>query len=31
MDKSAMIYELVEGGTYYFLSRPRRIDDWKIA
>ena len=25
MDKTAMLYDIVKGGTYYFLSRPRRF------
>ena len=25
MDKTAMVYNIVKGGTYYFLSRPRRF------
>ena len=25
VDKTAMIYDLVKSGTYYFLSRPRRF------
>jgi len=25
MDKTAMVYDIVKGGTYYFLSRPRRF------
>lgn len=25
LDKTAMIYRIVKGGTYYFLSRPRRF------
>ena len=25
MDKTAMVYDLAKGGTYYFLSRPRRF------
>ncbi len=25
MDKTALVYDLVKGGTYYFLSRPRRF------
>lgn len=25
MDKTAMVYDLVKGGKYYFLSRPRRF------
>ena len=25
LDKTAMVYNIVKGGTYYFLSRPRRF------
>jgi hypothetical protein len=25
MDKTALVYDLVKGGKYYFLSRPRRF------
>lgn len=25
MDKTAMVYDIVKGGTYFFLSRPRRF------
>ena len=25
MDKTALVYQIVKGGSYYFLSRPRRF------
>jgi len=30
MDKTAMVYDLAKGGTYYFLSRPRRFGGGRL-
>ena len=29
VDKTKMIYRLVDEGQYYFLSRPRRFGTWR--